>query len=177
MLRTALVVLLPLVLMACDSGYKSTATYSISIHESDVSGSNLTEDTSIDMDDDQWKAFLTAARGELGQEPKEFEVVSARIQLDLTRSRGVAKLEDLLVGDGALFIRASDIGAQVDIATFEDLKGTAQVEVDTTGNDLAQVHTAMAGSSFLLGLRSATPKTREMDFEAGINVTLDIVAR
>jgi hypothetical protein len=177
MLRAAILVLLPTLLLACDSGYTSTVTYSISFHESDVSGSALTEDTHIDLDDSQWQSLLTAARGELGQEPKEFEVSSARIQLDLPRSREVAKLEDLLVGEGALFLRASDNGAQVDIATFEDPKGTAQLEVDTTGNELKPVNAAMVGSNFLLGLRGSTPKTRETDFEASIKVTLDIVVR
>jgi hypothetical protein len=175
--RIVLLLLLPLALAACDSGYRSTVTYAISVHESDVSGTSLTEDTSIDADDDQWRAFLSAASGELGQAPKEFEISSARIQLDLTRAREVAKLEDLLVDEGALFLRASDNGAQVDIATFEDPKGTAQLGIDTTGDELTQVNAAMAASNFLLGLRGTTPKTRETDFEASINVTLDVVAR
>jgi hypothetical protein len=177
MLRTLILAFLPVVLMACDSGYTSTVTYEISIHESDVSGSTLTEDTHIDTDDNQWQAFLSAARGELGQEPKELEVSTARIQLDLTRARAVGKLEELLVEEGALFLRASDNGAQVDIATFENPKGTAQLEVDTTGDDLKQVTAAMLASDFLLGIRGSTPKTREMDFEAVITVTLDVVAR
>jgi hypothetical protein len=65
----------------------------------------------------------------------------------------------------------------VDIATFEDPKGTAQLEIDTTGNELTQVNAAMAASDFQLGMRGSTPKTRETDFEASVNVILDVVAR
>ncbi|HZI14725.1 MAG TPA: hypothetical protein VE153_30435 [Myxococcus sp.] len=177
MLRTALLMLVPFVLVACDSGHRTTVTYAISIHEGDVSGRTLTEDTHIDTDDDQWQAFLAAARTELGEEPQEFEVTSARVQLDIAHSRGVAKLEELLVEEGALFLQAGDNGAQVDIATFEDPEGTAQLEVDTTGDELTQLNAAMLASDFRLGLRGITPKTRDSDFDATIRVTLDVVAR
>ncbi len=176
MLRRALLVLLSsLALTACDSGYKSTINYSIHFHEGDVNGTTVSEDDHIDSDDAQWKAFLASAKTELGEDAKEFDIDRVRVQLDVTHSKNIGKLEDLLKGEGALYLR-SQSGAQVDIATFEDLKGTAEVEVDLTGNDLKQVYSALASSNFTLGLRGETGLTRDTDFDASVRVILDVTA-
>jgi hypothetical protein len=179
MLRRALLVLLSsLALTACDSGYKSTINYSIHFHEGDINGTTVAEDDHIDGDDSQWKAFLNSAKTELGEAPQEFDIDRVRLQLDVARSKNLGKLEDLLKGEGALYLR-SESGAQVDIATFEDLEdsGTAEVEVDLTGNDLKQVYSALAASNFRLGLRGETALTRDTDFEATVRVILDVTAR
>ena len=176
MLRRSLLALASLTLMACSSGYESTVTYRITLKNGDITGTTVAEEGHIDGDDSQWRTFLAAAKAELGEAPKEFEISKARLQLDVTRAKNVGKLEDVLTGEGALFLRAPN-GVQVDIATFEDLKGAAQVEVDLTGKDLKDVNAALASSNFHLGLRSTTAKAANTDFEAPINVTLDVVAR
>jgi hypothetical protein len=176
MLRRSLLALASLTLMACSSGYESTVTYRINLKNGDISGTTVADDSHIDSDNSQWRTFLTAAKTELGAEPKEFDVSKARIQLDVANAKNVGKLEDVFTGEGALYLRAEN-GVQVDIATFEDLEGTAQVEVDLTGKDLADLNAALAASNFRLGLRSTTPKAANTDFEAPINVTLDVVAR
>ncbi|XXF78505.1 hypothetical protein P2318_01735 [Myxococcaceae bacterium GXIMD 01537] len=175
-MRRSLLALLSLSLMACSSGYESTITYSITLKSSDISGTSVADDNHINSDDSQWKAFLGSARSELGEDAREFEVTKARLQLDVARAKNVGKLEDVLTGEGALFLRAEN-GAQVDIATFEDLKGTAQLEVDLTGKDLKDVNASLASSNFRVGLRSSTSKTRDSDFDAPITVTLDVTAR
>ncbi len=177
MLRTALLALVSLSLAACGSGHEGTVTFTLSAAEGDVNNGTLVEDTHIKTDNATWQAFLAAARSELGAAPTEIDIDQVRIQLDAGRSKNVAKLEDALRGEGALFIRSESGGAQVDIATFEDPKGSAQVEVDLTGNELKTVNAALLGSDFRLGLRSPTPLTRESDFDAEIIVTLDVIAR
>lgn len=177
MLRRALLVLLPLTLVACGSSYEGTVTYSVHLKNGDISGTTIADTTHIEGDDAQWKAFLAAANKELGSAPKEFEVTKARIQLDVTHTKNVGKLEDVLTGEGALFLRAQNGGAQTDIATFKDVTGTAQVEVDTTGNDLKDITGSLNANNFFLGLRSGTPLTSSSDFDAPITVTLDVVAR
>lgn len=176
MLRRALLVLLPLTLVACGSSYEGTVTYSIHLKNGDVSGTTIADTTHISADDAQWKAFLAAANKELGSAPKEFEVTKASILLDVTHTKNVGKLEDVLTGDGALFLRAPN-SAQADIATFSNVTGTAQVEVDTTGADLKDVTGALNNTDFFLGLRSGTPLTSSSDFDAPINVTLNVTAR
>lgn len=176
MLRRSLLALASLTLMACSSGYESTVTYRVNLKNGDISGTTVARDSHIDNDNSQWKTFLAAAKTELGQDAKEFDISTARIQLDVASAKNVSNLQEVFTGEGALYLRAEN-GVQVDIATFEDLEGTAQVEVDVTGNDLKDVNAALAGSNFRLGLRSTTPKAANTDFDAPITVTLDVVAR
>lgn len=176
MLRRTLLALASLTLMACSSGYESTVTYRITLKNGDITGTTVAEEGHIDDDDSQWSTFLAAAKTELGEAPTEFDISKARLQLDVARAKNVGKLEEVMTGEGALFLRAEN-GVQVDIATFEDLEGAAQVEVDLTGKDLKDLNAALASSNFRLGLRSTTPKAANTDFEAPITVTLDVVAR
>lgn len=176
MLRRTLLALASLSLMACSSGYESTVSYRITLKNGDITGTTVADDSHIDSDNSTWKAFLSSAKTELGQEAKEFEISKARIQLNVADAKNVGKLEDVMTGEGALYLR-TDSGSQVDIATFEDLKGTAQVEVDLTGNDLKDVNTSLAASNFRIGVRSTTPMSSNTDFDAPITVTLDVVAR
>lgn len=176
MLRRTLLALASLSLMACSSGYESTITRSIHLKNGDITGTTVADDNHIGSDDSDWKAFLNSAKTELGEEAKEFEISKARIQLDVAHAKNVGKLEDVMTGEGALYLR-TDSGAQVDIATFEDLKGTAQVEVDLTGKDLKDVNASLAASNFRVGIRSPTPMAANTDFDAPIIVTLDVVAR
>ena len=126
MLRRTLLALASLSLMACSSGYESTVTYRLNLKNGDISGTTVADDSHIDSDNSQWKTFLSAATTELGQDAQEFDVTQARIQLDVASAKNVGKLEEVLTGEGALYLRAEN-GVQVDIATFEDLEGTAQV--------------------------------------------------
>lgn len=176
MLRRALLTLVSATLMACSSGYESTITYSVKVKPDDISGSTIADDEHIDTNNSQWQAFLASARAELGESPKEFDISQVRIQLDAAGSKNVGKLEDVLTGEGAIYLRTDNGGVQVDIATFEDVKGAAQVEVDVTGDDLKDVNASLASSNFRLGLRSGTPMTSNVDFEARIIVTLDVSA-
>lgn len=176
MLRRTLLALASLTLMACSSGYESTVTYRLNLKNGDISGTTVADDSHITHENTQWTTFLASAKTELGQDAKEFEISKARIQLDVANAKNVSKLEEVLTGEGALYLRAEN-GVQVDIATFEDLEGTAQVEVDLTGKDLKDVNATLAVSDFILGLRSGTPKAANADFEAPINITLDVIAR
>ena len=176
MLRRTLLALFSLTLVACGSSYESTVTYSLNLKGSDISGTTIADTEHIKSDNSTWVAFLNSAKNELGQDAKEFDLRKVRIQLDVANSKNVGNLEDVLTGEGALFLRSEASGAQVDIATFEDLKGTAQVEVDLTGDDLKELNAAMASSNFRLGLRSPTPKASTADFDARISVTLDVTA-
>jgi hypothetical protein len=176
MLRRSLLLLASLTLMACGSSYESTITRSIHLKNGDISGTTVADDAHVDTDDSEWKAFLNSAKTELGRDAKEFDITQARIQLDVAHAKNVGKLEDIMTGEGALYLR-SETGVQVDIATFEDLKGTAQVEVDLTGNDFKDINAALASSKFRLGLRSTPPLAANADFDAPITVTLDVVAR
>lgn len=175
MLRRALLALATLSLVACGSGYESTVTYTITLKNGDISGTTVAEDDHVDDDDAQWRAFLNSAKAELGENPKAFDINKVRLQLDVTRAKNVGKLEDVFSDKGAVFLRAEN-GVQVDIATFKNLKGTAQVEVDRTG-DLEDLQVSLAKSDFHIGLRSTTPMAANTDFEAPIRVTLDVVAR
>ena len=94
-----------------------------------------------------------------------------------TKSKNVGMLQDVLSGDVTAFLRASETGTQVDIATIKNPRGGAQLDMDTTRNALESLDANLARGDFLLGLRGGTTRTSSSDFEAVITLTLDITAR
>jgi hypothetical protein len=174
-----LLFLLPLALslIACGPSHEGTVTYSVRLKPSSVIGGTIADSIRVTPEDPQWTAFLSQARTTLGEAPSHFEVTSARMQLDVTESKNVGTLQEVLTGDVTAFLRASETGAQVDIATLEDPKGSAQLDMDTTGKSLESLDANLARSDFLLGLRGSTPRSSTGDFEADITLTLDITAR
>jgi hypothetical protein len=167
---------LALSLAACGGGYEGTVTYQVHFKPEDVTGSTLAEDDHVDPTDVQWRAFLNQAQASLEQAPTQFEVTGVRMQLDPTRSRNVGVLEDLFTGDVVLFVRASEVGTQVDVAEQEDPKGGAQVDMDLTDKSLEPLYGDLARGDFRVGLRGGTPKTSTGDFEAAVTLTLDVTA-
>ncbi len=86
-------------------------------------------------------------------------------------------IQDVFSEEVTVFLRANDSGTQVDIARLEEPKGSAQVSLKTTGNELERLHSNLLASDFRLGLRGTTPKQASSDFDAVITVTLDVTAR
>ena len=169
--------LLALSLIACGPSHEGTVTYQVNLGPGDVIGGTITDSLRVDSTDAQWTAFLSQARATLGEAPSRFEVTSARMLLDVTKSKNVSTFQDVLSGDVAVFLRASETGTQVDIATVKNPRGSAQLDMDTTGNSLESLEANLARGDFLLGLRGGTTRTSSSDFEAVITLTLDITAR
>ncbi|WP_257451008.1 hypothetical protein [Archangium lipolyticum] len=172
-----LLIPLLLILTACGGGHESTVTYQVNLKPGDVTGSTIAKDLRVDPDDAQWKTFLSQAQSTLGEAPTRFEVTGARIQLDATKSKNVGMLQDVLSGDVVAFLRASETGAQVEVAETRDPRGSAQVTMDPTGGSLETLETNLARSDFRLGLRGGTTRTASGDFEATIILSLDVTAR
>jgi hypothetical protein len=177
MKRLLLLIPVALSLIACGPSHEGTVTYQVHLKPGSVTGSTIADDVHVDPDETQWKAFLAQARTELDEAPTQFEVTGVRMQLDVTKSKNVGTLQDVLTGEVTAFLRVSDTGAQVDIADTEDPTGSAQVELDTTGNSLEALDASLAKGDFHLGLRGSTPKTPSGDFDALITLTLDVTAR
>jgi hypothetical protein len=171
--------LLPLflILAACGPSHEGTVTYRVFLNAGDVTGTTITEDVHVDPEDAQWRAFLSQAQATLEQAPTEFEVTDVRVQLDITKSKNVSTLQDVVTGDVTAFLRANDTGTQVDIAELENPTGSAQVSMDTTGGSLESLNANLIRSDFRLGVRANTPKTASSDFEATLTFTLDVIAR
>ncbi|MFL5351785.1 hypothetical protein [Archangium sp.] len=177
MKRLLLLIPVALSLIACGPSHEGTVTYQVHLKPSSVTGSTIADDVHVDPDETQWKAFLAQARTELDEAPTRFEVTGVRMQLDVTKSKNVGLLQDVLTGEVTSFLRVSATGAQVDIADTEDPTGSAQVELDTTGNSLEALDASLAKGDFHLGLRGSTPKTPSGDFDALITLTLDVTTR
>lgn len=175
--RLHLLLPLALILAACGPSHEGTVTYQVHLKSGNVTGTTVADDLHINPDEPQWKAFLAQAQANLEEAPTRFEVTDARMQLDVTKSKNVGTLQDVLTGDVTAFLRSNDTGTQVDIAALEDPEGSAQVSMDTTGNDLEPLNANLARGDFRLGLRGSTPKSSSSDFEATITLTLDITAR
>jgi hypothetical protein len=171
--------LLPLVLIlsACGPSHEGTVTYQVHLKPGNVTGATIAEDIRVDPDDTQWKSFLSQARTALDEAPTHFEVTGARLQLDVTKSKNVGTLQDVLTGDVTAFLRATSTGTQVDIAEVENPMGSAQVDMDTTGASLESLDSNLAQGDFRLGVRGTTPKTPSSDFDATLTITLDVTAR
>jgi hypothetical protein len=174
-----LLLLLPLALslIACGPSHEGTVTYQVSLKPGGVIGGTITDSLRVDSSDAQWTAFLSQARTTLGEAPSRFEVTSARMLLDVTKSKNVSTLQDVLSGDVTVFLRASATGTQVDVATLENPRGSAQLDLDTPPTSLESLDANLARGDFLLGLRGGTPRTSSSDFEAVITLTLDVSAR
>lgn len=177
MKRFLLLIPIALSLIACGPSHKGTVTYQVHLKPGSVTNSTIADDVHVGPDDAQWTAFLAQARTELDEAPTRFEVTGMRMQLDVTKSKNVGVLQDVLTGEVTAFLRVSDTGAQVDIATVEDPTGSAQVQLDTTGNALESLNASLARGDFRLGLRGSTPKPPNSDFDALITLTLDVTAR
>jgi hypothetical protein len=174
-----LLFLLPLALslIACGPSHEGTVTYPVRLKPGSVIGGTIADSVRVEPGDAQWTAFLSQARATLGEAPSRFEVTSARMQLDVTESKNVGMLQDVLSGDVTAFLRASETGTQVDIADLADPKGSAQLGMDTTGSSLESLEANLSRGDFLLGLRGGTPRSPTGDFEAVITLTLDVTAR
>jgi hypothetical protein len=174
-----LLFLLPLALslIACGPSHEGTVTYQVHLKPGSVIGGTIADSVRVDPEDAQWTAFLSQARATLDEAPSRFEVTSARMQLDVTKSKNVGTLQDVLSGEVTAFLRASETGTQVDIADLEDPKGSAQLDMDTTGNSLESLEANLSRGDFLLGLRGSTPRSSTGDFEAVITLTMDVTAR
>ncbi|WP_375768495.1 hypothetical protein NR798_43585 [Archangium gephyra] len=174
-----LLFLLPLALslIACGPSHEGTVTYQVRLKPSSVIGGTIADSLRVDPTDAQWTAFLTQARATLDEAPSRFEVTDARMQLDVTKSKNVGMLQEVLTGDVTAFLRASETGTQVDIASLEAPMGSAQLDMETTGNSLEPLETNLARGDFLLGLRGGTTRSATGDFEAVITLTLDVTAR
>lgn len=168
---------LALFLIACGPSHEGTVTYQVRLKSSSITGSTIADDVRVDPDDTQWKAFLAQAKVALEEAPTQFEVTATRLQLDVTKSKNVGALQDVLTGEVTAFLRASQTGTQVDIATVDDPQGSALVDMDTTGNSLESLDANLAQGDFRLGLRGTTPKAPSSDFEAVLTLTLDVTAR
>ncbi|HEX8819295.1 MAG TPA: hypothetical protein VF794_05180 [Archangium sp.] len=172
-----LLIPLTLILAACGPSHEGTVTYQVHLKPGNVTGSTIADDTHINPEDPQWKAFISQAQSALETTPTRFDVTDVRLQLDVTRSQNVGMLQDVLTGPVTAFLRSNDTGTQVDIAELEDPKGSAQVSMDTLNNDLEPLNANLARNDFRLGLRGTTPKTSTSSFEATITITLDVTAR
>ncbi|HEY0092703.1 MAG TPA: hypothetical protein VGB96_00195 [Archangium sp.] len=174
-----LLFLLPLALslIACGPSHEGTVTYQVQLKPGSVIGGTIADSLRVDPTDPQWSAFLSQARATLDEAPSRFELTSASLQLDVTRSKNVGMLQEVLTGDVTAFLRASETGTQVDIATLEAPTGSAQLDMETTGNPLEPLEANLARGDFLLGLRGGTPRSSTGDFEAFITLTLDVTAR
>ncbi|WNG61664.1 hypothetical protein F0U59_48325 [Archangium gephyra] len=177
LVRVLLLLPLALSLIACGPSHEGTVTYQVNLEPGGVIGGTITDSIRVDSTDAQWTAFLSQASSTLGEAPSRFEVTSARMLLDVTKSKNVSTFQDVLSGDVAVFLRASETGTQVDIATVKNPRGSAQLDMDTTGNSLESLEANLARGDFLLGLRGGTTRTSSSDFEAVIILTLDITAR
>lgn len=177
MRRLLLLIPLALSLIACGAGHEGTVTYSVNLKPGDVTGSTIANDLRVEPGDAQWTAFLSQARDTLGEPATRFEVTGARMQLDVTKSKNVGTLQDVLTGETTAYLRSSETGAQVDIASIEEPRGSAQVDMDTTGNSLEILDTNLARGDFRLGLRGTTTRSTSSDFEATLILTLDVTAR
>ncbi|HEX5749421.1 MAG TPA: hypothetical protein VFZ09_24545 [Archangium sp.] len=175
--RVLLLLPLALSLIACGPSHEGTVTYQVSLEPGGVIGGTIADSLRVEPTDAQWTAFLSQARAALGEAPSRFEVTSARMLLDVTKSKNVGTLQDVLSGEVTLFLRASETGTQVDIATLENPRGSAQLDMDTTRDSLESLNAHLARGDFLLGLRGGTSRTPSSDFEAVITLTLDITAR
>jgi hypothetical protein len=171
--------LLPLVLAlaACGGGHDGTVTYQVYLKPGKVVGTTIADDRHIDPADAQWSAFLAQARDTLGEAPSRFEVRAVRLQLDVTKSKNVGALQEVVQGEVTTFLRASNTGTQVDIARVENPKGSAQVPMSPTGRSLEPLAGELAQGDFRLGLRGNTPQTSGSDFEGVVTVTVDVTAR
>lgn len=176
-LRFLLLLPLALSLIACGPSHEGTVTYQVRLKPGGVIGGTISDSLRVDPADAQWAAFLSQARDTLGEAPSRFEVTSARMLLDVTKSKNVGSLQDVLSGDVTAFLRASETGTQVDIATLDDPRGSAQLDMNTTDRSLESLEGNLARSDFLLGLRGGTPRSATSDFEAVITLTLDVSAR
>ena len=177
MQRILFLIPLALSLIACGPSHEGTLTYQVRLDAKSVTGGTIADDTHVDPEDAQWTVLLSQARDALGEAPTQFKVTDARIQLYVPGSKNVGMLQDVLSGDVTVFLRASDSGAQVDIADIKDPKGSAQLDMRTTGNSLKPLEASLGRSDFRLGLRGSTSKTSTSDFEAVILLTLDVTAR
>ncbi|WNG51225.1 hypothetical protein F0U60_49155 [Archangium minus] len=178
MRRLFLLIPLALSLIACGgAGHEGTVTYSVRLKPSNVTGSTIANDLRVEPGDVQWTAFLNQARETLGEAATRFEVTGARMQLDVTQSKNVGTLQDVLTGETTAYLRSSETGTQVDIASVEEPRGSAQVDMDTTGNSLETLENNLAKGDFRLGLRGTTTRSTSSDFEATITLTLDVTAR
>lgn len=173
-----LLFLLPLALslIACGPSHEGTVTYQVPLRPGSVIGGTIADSVRVSPEDAQWTAFLSQARATLDEAPSRFEVTGARMQLDVTRSN-VGSLQDVLSGEVTAFLRSSETGTQVDIAELQDPRGSAQLDMDTTGNSLESLEGNLSRGDFLLGLRGGTPRSSTGDFEAVITLTLDVTAR
>ena len=176
--RLHLLLPLALILAACEGpGHDDTLTYQVYFGSGDVRGTTLSENIHIDPNESYWRNFLAQAPSTLGQAPTRFDVNEVRIQLAVPKSRNVNMIQDVFSEEVTVFLRDQDTGTQVDIARLEEPRGSAQVSLKTTGNDLERLHSNLLASDFRLGLRGTTPKQSSSDFDAVITVTLDVTAR
>ncbi len=175
--RPHLLLPLALILAACGPSHEGTLTYQLQLKPGDVTGTTIARDIHIKPDDPQWTSFLSQAQATLEGAPTRFEVTDVRMQLDVTRSQNAGVLQDVLTGEVTAFLRSNDTGAQVDIAEMEDPKGSAQVSMSSTRDDLEPLNGNLARSDFRLGLRGSTPKLPSSTFEATLTFTLDVTAR
>jgi len=176
--RLHLLLPLALILAACEGpGHDDTLTYQVYLGSGDVRGTTISENIHIDPNESYWRNFLAQAQSTLGQAPTRFDVNEVRIQLAVPKSRNVNMIQDVFSEEVTVFLRDQDTGTQVDIARLEEPRGSAQVSLKTTGNDLERLHSNLLASDFRLGLRGTTPKQSSSDFDAVITVTLDVTAR
>ncbi|AKJ08067.1 hypothetical protein ATI61_107502 [Archangium gephyra] len=171
--------LIPLVLslIACGPSHEGTVTYQVKLGPGGVIGGTITDSLRVDSTDAQWTAFLSQARASLGEAPSRFEVTNTSLLLDVTKSKNVGTLQEVLSGEVTAFLRASETGTQVDIATVDNPRGSAQLDLDPTRNSLESLEANLARGDFLLGLRGGTPRSSTGDFEAVLTLTLDVTAR
>ena len=179
MSRFLFLFLLPLALslIACGPSHEGTVTYQVRLKPGSVIGGTIADSVHVEPGDAQWTAFLSQARATLGEAPSRFEVTGARMQLDVTKSKNVSTLQDVLSGEVTAFLRASETGTQVDIAGLGNPKGSAQLDMATIGNSLEPLKASLSQGDFLLGLRGGTSRSSTGDFEAVITLTLDVTAR
>lgn len=125
-----------------------------------------------------WGKFVREARDACAGDPVAFEVLSARVALDVDGSQDVAVLEDVINGAATIFFASttgSDSSAvRVDVASAAAATGLGPVSfaVGATQDSLASLHQKLVGGDFHVGLRAATTLTDQDNFSMDVRITL-----
>jgi len=171
-----------LILPACsDPGPVDSSTITItvnSMNQSDIDPPGILEkDENISNETgNPWGEFIKAAESECESSPRNFQMISVSLALDVAGSQEVSVLEDVITGGVTVYFastRGSDADAvRVNVASASSVSGVGPVPLGNlaSASDLRVLRERLVGGDFHVGVRANTNRTDNDSFSADIRV-------
>lgn len=164
-----------LFLLAC-GGFDGSATQKLELKRGDVEAGLVSVEKELDSANSTWDQFLKDAKADLGADPTALEITSAKLQFDATKSKNVGKFEDVFTGKVTVFFKIKDSSEIIEVAEITAPKGTGDVELDLLTTDLSAKAAKLKAGQFKIGVKGATAKTKDDDFELGVVAVFSLTA-